>query len=60
MIFKQFCEREMIEPGSFKAYIFKAYHNPTAFILHNDLLWQAWREYLACLYMNMIIREEMK
>lgn len=58
--FETFCKREMIDPGSFRQFIFTAYHNPTGFIQHNDLLWQAWREYLSCLYMNMIIKEEMK
>lgn len=58
MIFKTFCEREMIKPYPFLRFCLLRYKRAWQIINSIDNLEIAWKEFLACQYMFMLAKLE--
>ena len=56
--FQEFCLSNSIDQPGFLHFVLNRYYSGWQIMLHNDLLRQAWREYLSFTYMKMIMEVE--
>ena len=58
IIFDHFCYENHIEPASFRRFIMLRYYSGWQILGQRAMLANAWKQYLACQYMNMIMEVE--